>query len=383
MNRWCSVPLATALGCFTALNASAADLRFNGFASIVGGMTVSEGDTTSARGKATFVADQPTGGIYDDDLSFKPDSIYGLQIIADLGQGLSITAQITGAGGQDFDAEVQWAYLSYELSDVTSLIAGKQRIPFYFYSDFLDVAYSYHWIRPPVEVYSVPVSAYEGAQVSHQFSAGNWDGRIQLYTGTANNTSPEGITFEMEDIFGLVGSIGNDWLQLRATYMVNKLAVEGSLYPNGGGLQDDDNPVGSTFIGVAAKADLGQWFAIAEYVYDEEDDPIGANFGLSSEDHTGWYISGGMRFGAFTPHLTYAQRETSLTADALGGALYTSDQTQANHSWTAGVRWDFHPSAALKAEYTTSSEESDRQVVAAFGDRGEVDVLTVGVDLVF
>lgn len=90
--------------------ASAADVNINSFASIVGGQTLSEGDLRTAgtlNGEnAVFISDAPSIGIYDDDISFKPDTIFGLQISSQLGDGLSVTGQITGAGGEDFDANI-------------------------------------------------------------------------------------------------------------------------------------------------------------------------------------------------------------------------------------------------------------------------------------
>jgi hypothetical protein len=134
-------------------SAQAAEVRINGFASIVAGKTFSEGtDNTSAgsaKGESTFQADQPTQGTYDSTLDFKPDTVYGLQFTADLGDKLSVTGQLTGAGGEDFETKVTWAYATYELNENWTVQAGRQRIPLFFYSDFLDVGYAYHWMRPP------------------------------------------------------------------------------------------------------------------------------------------------------------------------------------------------------------------------------------------
>jgi len=43
-------------------------------------------------------------------------------------------------------------------------------------------------------------------------------------------------------------------------------------------------------------------------------------------------------------------------------------------TWNVGVRYDFHPSAALKAQYSMADEAVTNQ---------KSNLLTVGVDLVF
>ena len=198
--------VATAVCVAPVATAQAADLRINGFASIGAGLTISEGkdiapgsNSASTDGNATFLADSPTNARYDDDIDFRPDSIYGLQITSALGEGLSATGQITGTGGEDFDATVAWAYVSYDLDDNWTLLAGRQRIPLYFYSDFLDVGYAYHWVRPPSPANSI-FDSYDGAQLRHQGSIGSWDTRVQLFAGSAETTGDFDIG--LDDLIG-------------------------------------------------------------------------------------------------------------------------------------------------------------------------------------
>ena len=214
--------LAASIALATAASAQAADMRINGFISVGAGMTLSEGDNPSnSDGKATFTADSPTDGIYDDNIDFKPDSIYGIQVSSNLGQGLSVTGQITGAGGEDFEAKVSWAYISYELNDEWTINAGRQRIPFFFYSDFLDVGYAYHWMRPPTET-QVAVDTIDGLQFTWQGAMGDWDSRVQLFGGSSEADTEATGTLGLDNTLGAVFYASNDWLQLRATYMVTE-----------------------------------------------------------------------------------------------------------------------------------------------------------------
>ena len=99
-----------------------ADLTINGFASIKAGMTMG--------------SDEQLYG-YTDDIDFKNESLFAVQVMSDLGDKLSITAQLMGRGREDFNAEFEWAFLSYQLTDNMQINAGRLRTPFYKYSDFM------------------------------------------------------------------------------------------------------------------------------------------------------------------------------------------------------------------------------------------------------
>ncbi|MAZ86759.1 MAG: hypothetical protein CL693_03895 [Cellvibrionaceae bacterium] len=369
-----------------ATSAQAADIRFNGFASVVAGMTTSEGSAIVRNAMnpaiiegttdATFVADNPSSGVYDDDISFKPDTIFGLQVSANLGSGLTVTGQFTGAGGEDFDANVAWAYISYELSDSWTLVAGRQRLPFFFYSDFLDVGYAYHWMRPPVET-QVAVDTLDGIQFRHEGSAGSWDTRVQLYGGVSDNDSETlGDEVNLENAVGAVFYASNDWLQLRATHMVTDFYLDaaGEIFGQG-----EDDTVDADFTGFAAHMTLGNGFIVAEYVTYEFDDAIQP---VGWTTYEGAYISGGYRIGDFTPHITFST-ENQEVEDSVYAAAGLTDGDDSSDSITLGVRWDFHPQAAFKVEYQARSDESDDNIEAYYGDRNEVDVVSVGFDVIF
>ena len=107
-----------------------ADTTINGFASIKAGITTG--------------SDERLYG-YDDTLDFKNESLIALQIKSDLGDKLSVTAQLLGRGNNDFDVGFEWAFISYQLADNMTINAGRLRTPFYKYSDFKDVGYAYDW----------------------------------------------------------------------------------------------------------------------------------------------------------------------------------------------------------------------------------------------
>jgi len=360
--------------------AQAADVRINGFISVVGGTTLSEGTQPDGT-KSTFIANGPTNGVYDDDISFKPDTMFGLQVASDLGNGLSVTGQITGAGGEDFDANVAWAYLTYEFNDTWALMAGRQRIPFFLTSDYLDVGYAYHWIRPPTVTDSI-VDDFEGVQFRHTGYMGDWDTRLQLFAGENSAQSSIG-SIGLEDIMGAAYFMSTDQFQLRAAYVVTDLAIS-SLGADTVGpalAQDDDSPVGISFTALAGRWNFGSSFLMAEYIASDFDEAI---VGLGLKANTGYYISLGHQMGNLTPHITYSVEESDYETTTSGLPNFSSfnGSTEAT-SITVGVRWDFHPSAAFKVEYMTRSDDSPAERITANGTPQEVDLFSAGIDVIF
>ena len=124
-----------------------ADVQINGFANLIGGMTLD--------------SDEAVYG-YDDDFNFDPASVFGLQVRGDVSDKLSATAQVVGRGSEDYDAEFEWAYMTYALSNTTNISAGRMRVPLFKYSSSLDIGYSYHWLTPPYAVYGLDFNNIDG-----------------------------------------------------------------------------------------------------------------------------------------------------------------------------------------------------------------------------
>lgn len=372
-------------------SAFANDIRINGFASIAAGTTLHEAQRNGE--KAQFIADQPSGAIYTDTFDFRPDSVYGLQITSDLSEGLSVVGQILGTGGEDYDAKMSWGYIKYEATENTTVLAGRQRLPLYFYSDVLDVGYSYHWMRPPTEG-ALPADTLDGIQVRYETTLGNWDSRLQLFTGTSEaNFADVGQGVGFDNIYGVVAFASNDWLQLRASYMTNDfyynididetlrdLAAQG-LIITADAIQTRNNTVGSDYFSASVHATFGDAFVVSEYSRSEFEDPL---FGLNLESLSAGFVSAGYQMGDLTPHITYGYRKSENSfIPGFGAGELESD------SITIGARYDFHPKAAFKIEYLTRNDDTPEQRYAAYRPLApttsmrELDLFTLGVDVIF
>ena len=117
--------LAATVACGTAQ----AEIKISGFATVAGGKVLSGDGLNGA--DPSFLANYPLVAVYEEDWSFKPESRMGLQVSADLLEGLSVTGQLVARGADDFDAKFEWAYLSYRLNDTWTIQAGKKRLPLY------------------------------------------------------------------------------------------------------------------------------------------------------------------------------------------------------------------------------------------------------------
>lgn len=380
--------LGTVITAISSTNAIA-DVKINGFASIVGGVDLDE---------ATF-----RNSPYDEDFSFKPESKFALQVSSSLGEGLSATAQIMARGSTDFKANFEWAYLSYELNDNHTFRSGRLRLPFYKYSDYLDVGFAYPWIRPPKAMYSLLFNTYDGVSLLSNFYAGGIDITTNIIYGNVEETFFKTTTpteGKLEGFKGINVQFSKDWLSGYAAYMygdvfipqAGMVALADALDTNVPSLNlgtevKIDNDVGS-FIGLGITADLDQFLINAEYSEVTVDDSL-------LLDNSQWYVSLAYRLDSYTPYLTYQHTENEQNTEvasklsavpplattvqgAFDGQLFEYTAT------TLGVRYDFHPSAALKFEYNAFSKIVD--VTAGWGtptDKESSSNITISIDLVF
>ncbi|EKE75153.1 porin [Gallaecimonas xiamenensis] len=373
---------ALALALATLCGQAAADIRFNGFASIVAGQTLSSDETALG---------------YDDDLSFKPDSLFALQAMADLGEGLTATAQIMAKGADDYDADLEWAYISYALNDDWKLHAGKLRAPLFRYSAFLDVGYAYTWLRPPQSVYGVPFNTIEGIRLDNTTFFGDWESNLKLYGGSYDgDISPNGVegSGELKNALGASWEMTRDWLSLRGTYATAKVTFApndaesqqqlGALVAQLQGLGLTDLADGmvteedrGTFWGLGLGIDYQNLLFNAEFTHYQVDDAL-----IPETD--GWYASIGYRFDSVTPYYSYekfdakADRKSTANLPALlagaVNAVYDLGRSEST-THTLGLRWDFHPSAAFKLEYN--------QIEDDLGSTEDAKLISAGIDLVF
>ncbi|GAA62134.1 hypothetical protein P20652_4030 [Pseudoalteromonas sp. BSi20652] len=371
--------VAVAVCAVLASSYTSAEVRINGFASIVGGKSLDSDSTLYG---------------YDDDITFKNESKFALQLSADLQEKLTATAQIIARGEDDFDATFEWAYVTYEYSDELQFSAGKMRVPFYKYSDFLDVGYAYRWVRPPKSVYGIPFSTYEGVSVVYSSQLGDWDSTLQGFYGAFDgdiDVFGSELPAELNNLGGINWSLSYDWFSARAAYIVADTSISSNdsgliglvSVLSDSGLTNTANDLiteedKTSFVGVGFSVDYENFLFDAEYTQFEVEDSI-------LPEQSQYYASVGYRIDSVIVHFTYENNDDKHDSSrfntiesiptlnsAVNGAL-EGLRAQSN-VYTIGARYDFHPSAAFKIDFSRFEDDITDT---------ETDVVAVGVDLVF
>lgn len=355
-----SLAVAIAATLFLAAPSAHAEVRLSGFGQIVAGATLDNDDVFPGRS-------------YDSSVDFQNESLFGLQVDADLNERVSVTGQILAKGSEDFEAELAWAYANFKLTDSVSAKVGRQRIPLYRFSDFLDVGYAYPWIAPPRAMYNQPWSNADGASLSHaasfgpfwsqaQVFYGNFEGDVELFGTPVHAT--------LDKIAGASWDVEYDeWLSVRAAYFQGDITIAGTsldaLTPTlralgMGDLADRMDFVEDkgTFKSLGFKAEKFNVIAIGEYAEIDIEDSA-----LENTDRTDWYATLGYKLGAFTPHMSYGRSRGGSndallagvpTASPLYGPVFlaANSQRRDDEFRSVGVRWDFAANTALKLDYS-------------------------------
>jgi hypothetical protein len=348
--------------CFSALP-SYSEVDISGFTSINAGKVLSgTGVPQFGIDEPTFLADYPIVSTYNTDISFKPESLFGLQVKADLGEGLSATAQIVSRGANDFETKFEWAYISYEINDSWTVQAGKKRLPLFYYSDFYDVGYAYVWMRAPADNYTWQIFNYNGVNALYTGELGDWSISGNIYYGREDDKENKLLSdfFFQEptreiwkDMLGGVLHGSNDWLELRATVMTYTNQRYRSGEPE---LWDGKDERDGTFYGFAANADFGDLFVLSELNRLDLDGNLDTVM-----------LTLGYRLDSLTPFISYSAFEQK-----------EGDDGEDHNTTSVGLRWDFHSNAAFKIQYDEVKDNSTSLAVA-----GDSKVITIGIDMVF
>lgn len=398
-----------------------AEIQFNGFLSAIGGIAT----------------DEPIQG-YDTDITFKQDSLFGLQATADISHKLSITGQLVSRGQNDYTTELAWGYLAYEINSNFRIRMGRFRTPFYTYSDFLEVGYAYPWIEPSNEVYSLQFDNIDGVDVLFNtsiFNAINVD--LQAYLGSIDTpfTLTDGQTLETNtrNHIGLSATFGLSDFSLRLSGHNAKLSAANFSHitlplPEGapagtpqtigetklaltqlGQIPEPEidavtaqintqlaiEELNTTFLAVGLKYDGEYLFAVAEatnLTFDE---------GPLAEQKR-YLISGGFNIGSATVFASYSEADdipvpltlgldayTAIAPAQIGGIINILNGVSNTLSTTSetisfGIRYDFEPGAAFKIQYDSiATPDSINNNNNNSNDNITNGLLRLGVDLVF
>lgn len=359
--------------------AMAGDLNINGFLSV--------GASMLDKNDASIASADNQGG-------FKNDTVLGLQISKQVNDSTTATGQLVSRGSQDYSTEAAWAFVTYAANDDLDLRMGRLRIPFFQYSDFLEVGYAYNWVRTPSEVYRVPFSSVDGVDLTQRFSSGNIDGSVQVYYGRFQgdfDTGDDVYAADFRNFGGIAFSANMGNFGTRLSYHQAEITMDtsdattalGGAVAGANGIAvgilgdasaaEDFNFTGQTsqFYGAAFTYDDGTYSAVAEWTALDH----GSSLFL---DDQGWLIGVAARYGQFTPHLTYAIEKDNFDSGNEGAVQELLPLQTEQSSIIVGVRYDYDSSTALKFEIQNNDEETMEGV-----DGDSATLYSVAVDLVF
>ncbi len=403
----CALALALALPSYAnALDYSVGDvdMSLHGFGSL--GWTQTD---NSDVGFITSGILSPYSGV-DSSGTFDSDTGFGLQgrVSYDI---FSITAQVVSRGEQHYDPKFEWLYGAIELYDGLTIRGGRLRLPVYMLSESLEVGYSYNWIRPPSEVYNqVPITNYDGGDLTYTNSIFDWDYSFQAFYGQRNIDEKNHL--KLRDILGINGSIGNEYVTFRGGYANTGMTVNAPRFNpllsklrsvGFGHIADelDTNDENGDFYEIGFSLDYEDFLLSGEYTWLRT-----AGIRANSE---AWYISTGYRFGAFTPTFTFSSfrdKDHKHLDKAIAGTVGTPfhgilqsmlpSQSRKQESITVGLRYDIDtsnysaiPTLAIKAEWqyinpkgTEGLFDTSRAGADNFTGAG-VSVFGVAIDFVF
>lgn len=380
--------------------ASQAEVRINGFANLIGGITTKE---------VVVIDDQEFGRLYgyDDTTSFNEESLFAIQISGDINSKMTATGQLVARAVNDYSPDFEWAYLTYKATDNVNISAGRLRLPLFSYSASKDVGYSYHWMSAPDVVYNVPFNNLDGVRLDYSTYSGDWEYNASLSLGTFSGDA-FGSEVTGENVIVISAEATYDWFKIRGVAGSGKTTIDlaassrddvtqlaaglAAMTQLGfGGLENqlqlrDDT---GDFLGLSAQIDKFDWFVSAEITSVD----VAESFLAKT---IAYYLTAGIRTGAWTPSITYEKSKTdddikfqagigqiaaaalpdaakqSLTSVAVGSQLFTQGE---NSVISATVRYDFDTNVAFKVDISKYSDKLD--------DNNDATLVRLGVNYVF
>ncbi|MDO6691670.1 hypothetical protein Q4574_00175 [Aliiglaciecola sp. 3_MG-2023] len=370
-------------------------LQFSGFARVVLGYFDDE--------NAEYVG-------YDNSLSVDKQSLLGIQGDYLFSDELSFTGQVVGFTDEQRNSGLEWLYVTYAPSNAWQVKLGRQRIPFFNYSDSLDVGFAYPWLTLPQQFYDTAFfSTFDGVLANYEFAFGDWLISYEGYWGRFDDKiylNSQEINTKVIGLFGLNASIYYDNLTVRASFNQGDTNIEQTEADEFGQLLRqlgfENNADWLNASGVIQLYHFSANYENVDYFVRSEFSKFNGKSGLVA-DIESFYISAGYNFYPYTVYLSYSKKNLhfdhpeneipfgvstqldTLAATYLGVLAAFPDDKAAGTK--LGVRWDYLANLAFKAEMTFVEAKEKISNDYAVKDLGGFDghgiLYQLGVEWVF
>jgi hypothetical protein len=352
-------------------------------------------------------------------LDITTDSRLGVQLDVDLTDSWHITSQFIARdhAGDFLEQNLDWAFLRWYPNEDTVVRAGRMGFDAFLLSDYRNVGFAYPWMRPPHEFYAIiPITHYDGIDIRKSLSLEHGLVSLKAYAGyTSTQLSEEYYNTELEGPMAganIVYETGSWRLRTGYTYIRQvvdidtrslKLQINDTtnnfLFPNLNQLAPlitfkDSN---IHFMSLGTSYDDGTWLVHAEASYMDTEGQE-----LFNPDTASAYLSIGRRFSNVTLYSLYGVSHSFQTKTEIPDPRFPdprllliqqeveerfNSQVINQQSLSIGLRWDFHPKAAFKAQWSHYwlGEDGDALWQRDVGvDTPEnVNIMSFGIDFIF
>jgi hypothetical protein len=352
-------------------------------------------------------------------LDISTDSRLGVQLDVDLTDSWHITSQFIARdhAGDFLEQNLDWAFLRWYPNEDTVVRAGRMGFDAFLLSDYRNVGFAYPWMRPPHEFYAnIPITHYDGIDIRKSLSLNHGLISLKAYAGyTSTQLSEEYYDTELEGPMAganIVYETGSWRLRAGYTYIRQvvdidtrdlKLQINDTtnnfLFPNLNQLAPlitfkDSN---IHFMSLGTSYDDGTWLIHAEASYMDTEGQE-----LFNPDTASAYLSIGRRFSNVTLYSLYGVSHSFQTKTEIPDPRFPdprllliqqeveerfNSQVINQQSLSIGLRWDFYPKVAFKAQWSHYwlGEDGDALWQRDVGvDTPEnVNVMSFGIDFIF
>ncbi len=320
------------------------------------------------------------------------DTRLGLQAQRELSPGWDAVGQIVAQEKVDnsFEEAIEMAFVRYHDGENFSFRLGRMVLDTFQLSDYRNVGYSYHWVRPPTEFYGwIPYSHYDGFKTV--YDVGDFDSLLRFEAFIGKTKSTVNIGYKDDEtsknyvksapVYGGGVTWEKDDLTLRAyisryRFVENTNALKALLnevesplvtmfWPEAQIIAQDYaiKNVKVTYGAVGFSWTPGPWHTQGEVSFVNA-----SNYGTYDGERA--YFQIGRRFGDVLPHITFSRSwdnrdfpydPPSPTGnsglDAGLSVIYNgylkdnlSSGTIDQYTVSLGLRWDFAIQKALKVQ---------------------------------
>lgn len=323
-------------------------LEFSGFARVILGYLDDE--------NAEYVG-------YSNNISINKQSLFALQADYKFNDDFSLTAQGIAHTGEQRQSGLEWLYLTYQPNNALQVKLGRQRIPFFNYSDSLDVGFAYPWLTLPQQFYdSAFFATFDGILANYEFSINdlliNYEGYWGRFDGTIYTSDTE-IDTKAVGLYGVNVSVSYENFTVRASYNKGDASIEQTEVEEFSqqlrqfGFINNANWLNTS--GLIQFYHFSVNYENLDYFFRSEVSKLVGGSGLLP-DINSFYVSAGYNFAPYTAYISYSKKDLyykhaineipyglSPGLDMLAGGYDAITTTFADDQSTGikiGTRWD-------------------------------------------